>query len=199
MLKSMGLSLAGIKGVLASESDNELICLLEEQKRMLSDQIQETNQILTEISRMIAAIRDHDFSLHDAHDVGYAKNTSSINMGKPMSTIAVTSNELKKVHTRMILQGIVVDIVEIAAIAYGIVAGDWIAALCVLPLVLLTSVNLVREYYEASAYVCPQCHEVFRPTFGEFMFSSHTPKTRKLTCTHCQTKSWCAETDRKAV
>ena len=47
---------------------------------------------------------------------------------------------------------------------------------------------------EGDAYICPQCHEVFKPKFKAAFFAYHTPTTRKLTCPKCGHKGHCVET-----
>lgn len=42
-------------------------------------------------------------------------------------------------------------------------------------------------------YLCPVCHKTFQPSYWDFAKAGHTPKTRKLTCPHCHTKSSCLE------
>jgi DNA-directed RNA polymerase subunit RPC12/RpoP len=56
------------------------------------------------------------------------------------------------------------------------------------------AIIMSRYYYKHVAYICPECHRVFRPTFKEMFFAAHTPKTRKLTCTACGHKGFCVET-----
>ena len=51
-----------------------------------------------------------------------------------------------------------------------------------------------RYYYRSVAYICPQCHEVFKPSFKEMFWARHTPKTRKLTCVKCGHHGYCVET-----
>ena len=53
---------------------------------------------------------------------------------------------------------------------------------------------LIRYYYRNIAYICPECHEVFKLAMKEFIFTSHTLKTRKLTCVKCGHKGYCVET-----
>ncbi len=50
-----------------------------------------------------------------------------------------------------------------------------------------------RWYFRKVAYICPQCHTVFKPTFKEAFFASHTPATRKLTCPACRHHGFCVE------
>ena len=52
----------------------------------------------------------------------------------------------------------------------------------------------LNYYYRNTAYICPQCHEIFKPSFREMFWASHTPKTRKLTCVKCGHKGFCVET-----
>ncbi|WP_438836613.1 MerR family transcriptional regulator [Streptococcus pluranimalium] len=42
-------------------------------------------------------------------------------------------------------------------------------------------------------YLCPVCQKTFQPSYWDFAKAGHTPKTRKLTCPHCHTKSSCLE------
>jgi DNA-directed RNA polymerase subunit RPC12/RpoP len=42
-------------------------------------------------------------------------------------------------------------------------------------------------------YICPECHEVFKPTMKEAFWANHTPTARKLTCPACGRKGFCVE------
>ena len=68
-----------------------------------------------------------------------------------------------------------------------------ILAYLVILLVIPFGIWAIRYYYRKTAYICPQCHEVFRPTMKEMIFANHTPKTRKLTCTKCGHHGFCVE------
>lgn len=58
----------------------------------------------------------------------------------------------------------------------------------------LIAINLVVFHYRKQfEYLCPNCHKIFGPSFKEFAFASHTPRTRKLTCPHCHMKAYCLE------
>ena len=56
---------------------------------------------------------------------------------------------------------------------------------------------VTRYYFSRVAYICPQCHEVFRPNLKEAIWARHTPTLRKLTCTHCGYKGFCVEIFKK--
>ena len=55
---------------------------------------------------------------------------------------------------------------------------------------------VVREYRKRTAYLCPHCRRTFVPKVVGWFFATHTPTTRKVTCTHCGTTDWCAEVSR---
>jgi len=52
-------------------------------------------------------------------------------------------------------------------------------------------------YFAKVSYLCPECHEVFRPNFKSAFFAAHTPTTRKLTCTCCGHTGFCVEVYRE--
>jgi DNA-directed RNA polymerase subunit RPC12/RpoP len=51
-----------------------------------------------------------------------------------------------------------------------------------------------RYFFKRVAYICPECHTVFRPSLKEAFFARHTRTLRKVTCTHCGHKGFCVET-----
>jgi DNA-directed RNA polymerase subunit RPC12/RpoP len=50
-----------------------------------------------------------------------------------------------------------------------------------------------KYYFDHVAYICPECHEVFKPRFKEMFWAYHTPKMRRLTCPKCGRKGLCVE------
>jgi DNA-directed RNA polymerase subunit RPC12/RpoP len=100
---------------------------------------------------------------------------------------------LRKVHGTMLGIGIVMSATNIITIALWITMDMWIPFAIFLPFVILSGVLLTRMYHKSTAYICAECNATFRPPMKEFIFSNHTPKTRKLTCSDCGKKSWCVE------
>ena len=50
-----------------------------------------------------------------------------------------------------------------------------------------------RWYFRKMAYICPQCHTVFRPTVKEGLWARHTAAARRLTCPSCGHHGFCVE------
>ena len=48
-------------------------------------------------------------------------------------------------------------------------------------------------YIRRVAFICPECHEIFRPKFKEFFWANHTPTMRRLTCPKCGRRGLCVE------
>ena len=100
---------------------------------------------------------------------------------------------MKRMYALMIGAGLAIDAVEVLTLIYAIKSGIWWPFIAGMALVIISAVLLTRYYYKHTAYICPECHEVFKPRFWEAFFAPHTPKTRKLTCPHCGKKSYCVE------
>ena len=104
-------------------------------------------------------------------------------------------SNIKKVRRNIAVVGVIGGIIEIATIALWIIKGLWIPFAVSYAIILAVCLGwLLPYYYKKISYICPNCHEVFKPTFIEMTFANHTPKTRKLTCPHCESKKWCVET-----
>ena len=71
-------------------------------------------------------------------------------------------------------------------------ASTWWALLGILLSVLVATIA-ITGYYRHVSYLCPHCQAEFTPAFRHWLWAAHTPNTRKLTCPHCQQKSYCIE------
>lgn len=86
------------------------------------------------------------------------------------------------------------DVVLIGSLLLGIYKGLWWLLGFSVPIVAVCGGAITWLYYHKTAYICAECHAVFKPGLREFLFSAHTPRTRKLTCTNCRHKGFCVET-----
>ena len=178
--KTMGLSLEAIKGILESQNaDKVLELLLEQQAKALEEDIQDQQQQL----RSIRALEEN---LKSAEKI-------PVNSISDMEQLMKNKQKLRKIHGVMIALGVIMDLLQIAGLILWIVQGIWQPFVVCFAVAVVIGVLLTRYYYRSTEYLCPACGARFRPGVKEFLFSKHTPKTRKLTCSHCGEKDYCVE------
>ncbi len=181
LLKSLGLSLESIGGILQSEHPGKVLSLL------LDEQLKRVDAELDELNRQRKAIEIVKENVRNMQTI----SVKSIN---DIEQIMNAKKKLRKVHGWMLGVGIVMDIVEVGSILLWIFKGIWWPFAAGMPLVILSAILLVRMYYRNTAYICPECGTTFRQKMKQFFFANHTPKTRKLTCPNCGYKGYCVET-----
>lgn len=181
MLKALGLTLDSIHGILRSESPGKvLMLLLDEQMKRLGKEISEKQGQMDAIQIVKENIRHADaIPVHSIDDIGRMMHSKK---------------SLRKVHGTMLGIGLVMDAIEIGTVFLWIAWGIWLPFAIGMPFVILFGVLLTRMYYKKSAYICAECNATFRPALGKFLFSAHTPRTRKLTCKACGRTGYCIET-----
>ena len=180
-LRDTGLPLDTIGKLLKEDDPGSVISvLLEQQKQLLQEEIDERQGKLDRLAELNKGLKAASpFSIKNIGDI------AAVMEGK---------KKLSAVHRNIILPAIPLGILQCASILLWIIKGIWwpfaVWAVLVIPL----TIWAVRYYYRNVAYICPQCHEVFRPAMKEMIFANHTPKTRKLTCTKCGHRGFCVET-----
>jgi len=180
-LRDMGLSLDTIGQLLKEKDPDSVISvLLEQQEQVLQAEIGERREKLDRLTELKKGLKDAaSFSIETIGDI---------------ATVMEGKKKLSAVHRNMILPAIPLGILQWASILLWIFKGIWWPFAVWVILVIPYGIWATRYYYRNTAYICPQCHEVFRPVFREMLFAKHTPKTRKLTCTKCSHHGFCVET-----
>ena len=179
-LRELGLPIDSIGQLLAEDDPGSVITLLlEQQKQALREEIGEKTEKLEKLETLQRELKSgSEFSIDSISDIACTMNNKK---------------NLKKIHLTMVLTAVPIGILEIAGILLWILKGIWwVFALYVLVAV-PWGILISRYYYKNTAYLCPQCHTVFKPSFKEMFWARHTPKTRKLTCTHYGHKGFCVE------
>lgn len=180
-LRSLGLSLDSISELIKDEnSDEVIILLLKQQVQKIQHDLEEHKNQLSTLNQLITA----------------SKGFSSISV-QTIGDIAFTmkrQKQLRKLHFTMIAAGLLMDILLVGSVFLWGFRQIWQPFAICLPFVILMGVQVTKMYYQNTAYICPECHTVFKPCLREFLFSAHTPKTRKLTCMNCGRKGFCVET-----
>lgn len=180
LLKELGLRLEEIKGVFKSERPGDiLLLLLEEREKQMAEEIRDQQARLSKIKTIKKSIQETD-RLPDHFLYGIEKNIQS-------------KGKLKKVHIKMLVVGIAMDLIQIGTIIMWIQTGIWMPFCIGMFVVVLMGIWMTRLYYRNTEYVCPSCKTQFRPALRAFLVSRHTPKTRRLTCPACGYTGCCIE------
>ena len=183
-LRDLGLPIDSISQMLSEDDPGSVISLLlEQQERALKKEIGERQEKLDKLEALRRALKSVEtVSVESIGDIAYTMSNKK---------------KLKKIHAILLITGIPISIFQWVSIILWITKGFWwlfvIWAVIAIPYAILMS----RYYFRRVAYICPQCHTVFRPTFKEAFWAKHTPATRKLTCTSCGHHGFCVEVARE--
>ena len=180
-LRDMGLPIDAIGQLLAEEEPIRVIdLLLEQQEQEVRRELAEGQTRLEKVTALRRQVKQQpEFSVESIGDIAYLMERQT---------------QLKQVHTTMVLAGIPMSLLEVTGIVLWIVTGIWWPFAVYLLLAVPFGIWVSRYYFRRVAYLCPQCHTVFRPALKEAFFARHTPSARKLTCTCCGYHGFCVET-----
>ena len=180
-LRDMGLPIDAIGQLLAEEEPIRVIdLLLEQQEQEVRRELAEGQARLEKVEALRRQVKQQpEFSVESIGDIAYLMERRT---------------QLKRVHTAMLLAGIPMSLLEVTGIVLWIVTGVWWPFAVYLLLAVPFGIWVSRYYFRRVAFLCPQCHTVFRPALKEAFFARHTPSARKLTCTCCGYHGFCVET-----
>lgn len=179
-LREIGLSIDTIGQLLKEEDPGSVIeLLLTQQEKDLREQRGELEVKLEKIAELKKAVAaDAHFTVESIGD---------------MAITMTNQKKLNRMYLLFFLLALPIIALQAAGILLWAIKGiRWIFVAWAV-LAIPSAIFLSRYYYKHVAYVCPECRQVFRPTFKEMFFAAHTPKTRKLTCTACGHKGFCVE------
>ena len=179
-LREMDIPIDAISQILKEEHPEKVIGLLiEQQEKALSDEIAEKEKKLD--------------NLHDLKNGLRGKTVISLETIGDIAISMEGKKKLKNMRWMMILTGIPVTALQWFSIIFWIVKGVWWPFVLWVLAAVIWGIWVSRYYFRHVKYICPECHEVFRPTLKEAFWANHTPTARKLTCTACGRKGFCVE------
>ena len=179
-LREMDIPINAISQILQEEHPEKVIeLLIEQQESVLSEEISEKKEKLEKLRELKNGLKNKAaYSLESIGDI---------------AVIMEGKKKLKKMRWMMILTGTPITALQWFSIIFWIVTGIWwpfvVWVLAAVPWGIIVS----RYYFNHVKYICPECHEVFKPALKEALWANHTPTTRKLTCTRCGHKGFCVE------
>lgn len=179
-LREAGVPINSIGELFAEEHPEKVISiLLDQQEQTLRKELEEQQKKLSIIETIKRELKEvKNFSVESIGDIAF---------------VMKNKNKLRKMRWLMVLTGIPVTALQWVSIVLWITHGLWwlfaIWACVAIPWGIVVSIN----YFKRVAYICPECHEVFKPRFKEVFWAYHTPKMRRLTCPKCGHRGLCVE------
>jgi DNA-binding transcriptional MerR regulator/DNA-directed RNA polymerase subunit RPC12/RpoP len=180
LLKTLGLSLGAIKGLLASDNPRKvLLLLLEQQAKLVAGDMEENQNKLETIRLIRKFVQESDtMPIHTVYDVERMMD------GK---------KKLKRTHATMLAIGIAMDAAQIWTLLLWILKGTWLPFAIGMPIVIAAGILTTWMYCKDTDYICPECETQFKPSLKEFLSVRHTARTRRLKCPHCGYFGYCVE------
>lgn len=179
-LRDTGLPINSIAALFAEEHPQRIVSiLLEQQEKALREELSECQSKLDLIEGIKREVRElESFSVESIGDIAHMMKQK---------------NKLTKMRWTMILTGIPVTAFQWTSIVLWITHGLWwlfaIWACVAIPWGIVVSVY----YFQHVAYICPACHEIFKPKLRETLWAYHTPRMRRLKCSACGHRGLCVE------
>ncbi len=179
-LREAGLPINSISALLKEKNPESIIgVLLDEQESILRRELSERQTQLDLLEGIKRELKD-------------IPNVSVYSIGD-IAEIMKKKNKLTKMRWTTVLTGIPVTVLQWVSIILWITNGLWwlfaVWACIAIPWGIAVSVY----YFKHVAYICPECHKVFKPKLKEAFFAYHTPRMRRLTCIGCGRKGLCVE------
>ncbi len=179
-LRDLDLPINAISQILKEDHPEKVISLLiGQQEKTLSDEITDKEEKLEKLRELKNGLKNRvEISLESIGDI---------------ALLMESKKNLKKMRLMMILTGIPVTALQWFSIIFWIYRGIWWPFVVWVIVATVWGIMVSRYYFSHVKYICPECHEVFRPALKDAFFANHTPTTRKLTCTSCGRKGFCVE------
>ena len=183
-LRDAGISIKSIGELLSESNPSSVISvLLEKQEQLLQNEVKERQEQLAMLEGIKKALKGiENFSVESIGDIAYAMENKK---------------KMKQLHAVLLITGIPLNIIQWVSIILWITTGIqwlfWGYILVAIPY----AIFIIRFLSKRIVYICPQCHEIFKPHLKEFIFSNHSMTLRKLTCTSCGYHGFCVETYRE--
>ena len=179
-LREAGVPINSIRELLSEEHPEKVISiLLDQQEQELREEIAQGQKKLRIVETIKRELKElPNFSVETIGDIAH---------------IMKQKNQLIKMRWVMILTGIPVTALQWASIILWIAKGQWWLFAVWACVAISWGIAASIYYYRYAAYICPECHEVFKPSFKEMFWAYHTPKMRRLTCPKCGHRGLCVE------
>ena len=179
-LRKAGLSINGISKLLTDKNPESIIgVLLDQQVKTLKEELSEREAQLFLVEGIKRELNELErFSVESITDIAH---------------VMEHKDKLRRMRRTMLLTGIPVTALQWTSIVLWITNGLWWLFAVWAAVAIPWGICVSKHYFSHVAYICPECHEVFKPQLKEAFWSYHTPKMRRLICPKCGRKGLCVE------
>lgn len=179
-LKDLGFSLKQIKMLIQDQRGKQSLELL------LKQQYQENKQKIKELTAKQKQIE---------HLQKIGVLSATLTNFSDITSIMRKENKMITVRRKILI--FLIMLITIELISISLMYALRLSPIIVIVIAVLGAVFFSKYYYDRVEYVCPNCGNIFIPSFLAFNLAPHTPKFRKLTCPKCGKKSYCLEISRE--
>lgn len=179
-LREAGLPINSISVLFAEKNPENIISiLLEQQEQVLREELSDRQAKLDLIEGIKRELKElESFSVESIGDIAH---------------IMKQKNKLSRMRLTMALTGIPVTVLQCTSIVLWITHNLWWLFVIWACVAIPWGICISKYYFNHVAYICPECHEVFKPKLREAFWAYHTPKMRRLTCPKCSRRGLCVE------
>lgn len=180
-LRELDLPINSIIQLLQEDHPGSVVSLLlDRQEQELNSEIQQLRSKLNKLEALKRELKSNEhFSVESIGDIAYQLENKK---------------NMHRFHMITLSFAIAMEILEAGLLFLWICKGIWWPFAVGIPLILAVSIWFSILYLRQTAYICPQCHSVFKPAIRDAFLANHTTNARKLTCTCCGHRGFCVET-----
>ena len=178
-LRELDLPIDAIAQIFKEDNPDKVISLLIEQQEVaLSDEITNMEEKLEKLQELKNGLKNQSFSLESIADI---------------AVIMEGKKKLKHLRWMSFLTGTPIAALQWFSIIFWIIKSIWWPFAVWVVAATIWGTIISRCYFDHIKYICPECHEAFKPTLKDAFWANHTPTARKLTCTACGHNGFCVE------
>ena len=179
-LREVGLSINNISRLLKEDNfENVLSVILDEHQKFLEEEMNDIDKKLKFVEEIKSELKN-------------TKRLSVESIGD-IAQMMKNKRNLAKLRWGMVIVGIIMEIIEIGTAVLWWKTGIWWPFALGMCVVIGLGIWISLFYFKRVAYICPECHEVYKPKLKNAFFAYHTPNTRKLTSPKYNHKGYCVE------